>query len=722
MEHFKKLLLHIATLCLAAVLVGCSFFMPSKPAVSGENAKVRVMIQETEGLAILSGTYEDVEPGGTVTFLVAPEEGYEIGAVEGGGAFYDANGSTITVPDVRYPTTVTVRMLKPGEQSPTEGTANTPEITAEPTATTDPTPAPTEEPTEIPETPTTEPATETPEPTETATPTATPTPAVTATPTPTSASADSSEPTATPLVITLKEPALNETLYPLSGDYGPQDKPETPPDPRLETDFKIIYHSNGGKITGNSSTAAFVYFPKDTYLLPNTLPDTGYFKRDGFVLAGYTENPDGSGAYYAPGWNIVTDGEKEIDLYCLWKATEPESAFVCDFTDSFAVIKSYRGSSLDVVIPERIDGKKVMKISSGAFSGKKIRSVFIPKYVEVMDWGALSNCTSLTLAYVPDSVIQMSDGVFNGCTALKTVYICAVRNPAYMNVLMGAGTIKYERLQLAKGKKIVLISGSGCLYGIDSRIMEQELPGFTVVNLGLTVNMSATFNAEVAANYTGTGDLVIFSPEMNENQYGRAAFSTTMWQGCEGAYETIAKVDIRGYKYVWSSFAACNKTKTNMKELTFHHTGGEINKYGDYSTYIETTKPSYAERQAYYRKNGGSLGLEYPVSLLENYSSRLNEAMDKIHGTGAKCLFAFCIMDRLCLSKKDAEKGSDRQKQYEAAVDRLLHAERIANVNEYLYDPELMWNSEWHVTGKGREIRSRQLSGNIKDYLQAHPE
>ncbi|MBP5312557.1 MAG: leucine-rich repeat protein, partial [Clostridia bacterium] len=499
LDRAGKVLVNIISCFLAVLLAGCSFFAPSNPYDPAENAKVRVLLQKTEGLSVLSEYYADVEPGETVAFPVEVMEGYEIGEVENG--FYDPASGSITVAGTRYPTTVRVKMIKTGG-SGTESSAET----AEPSSTPSNTPevTATELPSEFPETSFTPAPSNTSGPTDTPDPAETPEPQDTATPVPTDTPDPANETPGLPagtIPIVWKDPVLNEKLYPTF----PADPGETPgpsKDPKLSTDFKIVYHANGGTVTVADAPAAYMYFPKKTYLLPNALPDTGYFLREGYILGGYTTEPDGKGDFYAPGWNIITDGEDEINLYCLWKKAEPENMFVCEITDKYAVIKSYKGDSGELVIPERISGKKVLQINSGAFSGKNMSTVYIPKYVETVEWGAFSNCKKLTSAHISDSVISMSDGAFTGCADLKTVYMNAVRNPAYMNALIGTGSIKYERLQLVKGKKVIIISGSGSLYGIDSQIMEQQLPGYSVVNMGIIVNVGAVFYAEVAASYT----------------------------------------------------------------------------------------------------------------------------------------------------------------------------------------------------------------------------
>lgn len=131
------------------------------------------------------------------------------------------------------------------------------------------------------------------------------------------------------------------------------------------------------------------------------------------------------------------------------------------------IITGYDGSSSDVVVPESIDGKKVVdfgdvftknvtitsltincdvtSLSSGCFSGctaltsvtlpdgllkipskafmgcKKLTSVNIPEHVTEIGEYAFNGCTSLEEMLLPISVLQISQYAFSGCTSLSSI-------------------------------------------------------------------------------------------------------------------------------------------------------------------------------------------------------------------------------------------------------------------------------------------------------------
>lgn len=80
----------------------------------------------------------------------------------------------------------------------------------------------------------------------------------------------------------------------------------------------VIYNANGG----TAKDGGELYTQKYSvvmYKCPNTLPDKGYFVRDGYTLVEYNTKADGSGTAVGLGSRIATDGESSMELYCIWK-------------------------------------------------------------------------------------------------------------------------------------------------------------------------------------------------------------------------------------------------------------------------------------------------------------------------------------------------------------------------------------------------------------------
>lgn len=87
-------------------------------------------------------------------------------------------------------------------------------------------------------------------------------------------------------------------------------------------------------------------------------------------------------------------------------------------------ITGYSGGNTEIVIPDIIDGRTVVEISSGAFSlNNTVKSVSISSNVIRIMKDAFLNCTSLSSVVIPASVSSVGDSAFAGCVSLKDVTI-----------------------------------------------------------------------------------------------------------------------------------------------------------------------------------------------------------------------------------------------------------------------------------------------------------
>ena len=109
-------------------------------------------------------------------------------------------------------------------------------------------------------------------------------------------------------------------------------------------------------------------------------------------------------------------------------ASAQETYTTDDFTytliDEYSKVQilSYIGSDADVVIPDRIDNKKVTSIADSAFREKSITSVVFGQYVESIGNYAFYSCHSLNeLDFSKSSVKTIGDYAFTVCKSLESI-------------------------------------------------------------------------------------------------------------------------------------------------------------------------------------------------------------------------------------------------------------------------------------------------------------
>lgn len=472
----------------------------------------------------------------------------------------------------------------------------------------------------------------------------------------------------------------------------------------------IVYDTNGGHVTGSSESTIYIEDTDKNYICPNTLPDVGYMEREGYVLYSYNTKADGSGESYGLGWNVPIPESGVLKLYAQWMEATPETDFSFKVSGTSVSITKYNGNDTVVVIPETINGKKVTSIGANAFSYKKLETLVLSKNLSTVAENAFTKCTSLKTLYISDMITSMSDNSFNGCTELSKLYVNAVTAPRYTNTRNGTYQIKFERLMTAESPKLVIVAGSSSAYGIDSARLENAIGNqYNVVNYGTNQGTPACFYIEFVSHFISDGDILLHAPEPHKYQWGYNEINTTTWQIFEAAYNAFSYVDIRNYIKVFSSFASFNKTRVKMTERKYEdYTSETVNQYGDYIKYKKNQSASYGSDSVSNRLN-----TDY---FTESNIAALNRSYDMITAAGGKVYISFSPINQNSLSS--ASKNKSNQAKYMDKVKNNYHGTVISTVGDYIMAGQYFYNSVLHLSTEGSHIRTDKLAEDILAQLE----
>ncbi|MBQ6829584.1 MAG: leucine-rich repeat domain-containing protein [Clostridia bacterium] len=138
--------------------------------------------------------------------------------------------------------------------------------------------------------------------------------------------------------------------------------------------------------------------------------------------------------------NKVYDGQKWIKPTKKPKKTTKKASskpiYVVNVTNEGAIIKEYNGTEIDIIVPDFIEGYKVVAIGDLAFSPdrmgvsskiatarKNIKSVALPEGVVSIGDGAFAFCKNLECIVIPEGVVSIGDDAFAFCENLKSIVI-----------------------------------------------------------------------------------------------------------------------------------------------------------------------------------------------------------------------------------------------------------------------------------------------------------
>lgn len=113
-------------------------------------------------------------------------------------------------------------------------------------------------------------------------------------------------------------------------------------------------------------------------------------------------------------------------LSCLFlsgcaRRTTPVKDLSYEIVDNTVVIKGYLGDDKQVVIPETIEGVKVVTIGENAFADSEVESVILPDSIMEIGDDAFQDCKNLKTVQLPEKLKTIGMGAFAECSNLTEV-------------------------------------------------------------------------------------------------------------------------------------------------------------------------------------------------------------------------------------------------------------------------------------------------------------
>ena len=84
-------------------------------------------------------------------------------------------------------------------------------------------------------------------------------------------------------------------------------------------------------------------------------------------------------------------------------------------------VSGYKGTGVDVVIPDTYEGKNVIGITNNVFKEKNIESVAIANHVRWIYSSAFANCKQLSSVQFGEALTYLDRCAFYGCEKLETI-------------------------------------------------------------------------------------------------------------------------------------------------------------------------------------------------------------------------------------------------------------------------------------------------------------
>lgn len=456
-----------------------------------------------------------------------------------------------------------------------------------------------------------------------------------------------------------------------------------------------------------------------SHLRVNTAIQGELFNNPGHTLTGWNTAPDGSGQ--AVGLGSRT--EPGCRLYAQWAVQNDAAEFTFTVNNGTATVTDWQGSGERLVLPDTLGGAPVVEIAAGAFTNAACREIILTDTLRRIEPGAFTGCAveSLTLF---DNLQTVSDYAFEGCTTLRTLHINAATAPVYSGSYYATFADKYDRLlSLSKTRKLVLFSGSSARFGYDSAALDQALPSYAVVNMGVFAYTNALPQLELIRSQLQEGDLLLLSPEFDaaKRQFCTTnAFDDDFFCMVEENYDLLAPLDLRQYSGVFSALGSYLQTRAGMAARSYAVSPAELdedgnpvdtpsyNAYGDYILY----RPDAGEDTPIY-----GLPVDYTVDAFPQvyYIDPANAEIARFTADGVRVWLTYSPRNSQAVSEASTPEAI-------AALDAYfrenLNAEILTPLQDSLLPGRYFYGTDNHLSTNGVALRTAQVITALKDALQ----
>lgn len=277
--------------------------------------------------------------------------------------------------------------------------------------------------------------------------------------------------------------------------------------------------------------------------------------------------------------------------------------------------------------------------------------------------------------------------------------------PQYEATFLGALKYKCDALENAPGKRLVIIGGSGAAFGVRCDLLEQALPGYTAVNLGMYAGLGTTVMLELAQPLLRSGDVVIFAPEQSEQTLSDYFNAEAMWQAVDGRPELLLRLPYARLGDMLGAFPGFAAAK-----LRFFRDGTTPAPEGVYSRAAFNAAGDIAHADRPQNIMAGGVDPNMPIVFDElppaEFFQVVNDFAQHCRAQGITFFYRFCPMNQRAV----ADDGLDA---YVAALQAQLDCPLLGEPREAMLDAAWFYDTNFHLNASGAVVHTAALARDV---------
>lgn len=280
----------------------------------------------------------------------------------------------------------------------------------------------------------------------------------------------------------------------------------------------------------------------------------------------------------------------------------------------------------------------------------------------------------------------------------------------YEETFLGEMKYKMQRLEETEGKRIIVVGGSSVAFSLKSGLVEESFPGYQVVDFGLYADMGTVVMLDWAEEELREGDIVILSPEQDEQSLSCYFSGEDIWQAADGALGLVPRLSPGRYEALAAAFPVFSGKKMyyawkGSPETEGIYSRSAFNKYGD----IDCAGREYNIMSQGYDPN-------HPISfskaiITEDFTEEVNRFSESAKQKGVRVYYRFSPMNVLALEEGTTEKSIDEYYDY---LSEALSFPILGNPHSCILDSGWFYDTNFHLNDSGAVVFTRSLIEDLK--------
>lgn len=274
---------------------------------------------------------------------------------------------------------------------------------------------------------------------------------------------------------------------------------------------------------------------------------------------------------------------------------------------------------------------------------------------------------------------------------------------SFGNDYLDATIDKHHLLDTTKQPRIIFAGGSNLAFGIDSKMIHDSI-GYNIVNMGLHAGLGLEYILNELKYSLKPNDIVIFSIEHflgNEGDYLLKKQAAKNFNEANNFFRRNYWIDIKEYfdKEITKNLKnnlTLKERKTTL-DTTSIYARNSFNKYGDVVRHLTKPIPE--------KKSGrGKIKYSYWQGI-----ELLNEFQEYAKKKNITTYFMFANYPN-----SEYKKNKEVLLQYENDVKNDLNITVLTDIEDFVFDDSLFFDTVYHLNKNGRNIRTIKLIAILK--------